>query len=355
VNHDGEEATLARLAAHLGPGAKIGDDAAWLDTAGLASGQLVATVDSQIDGVHVRCDRVAPQHVARRLVAVNASDLAASGALPRLGLLALAAPPGYDVDSFLAATAESLAQLGAELVGGDLARADQLVATLTLLGVPARRGPLLARSAARPGDRLWLGGTVGESAVGCALVAAGGGWRATDPAPHLPPGLVLEHRDAAQRALHRHLAPTPQLALGQHLAGLPRCAALDLSDGLAKDLTRLATASGVGATVDLAALPFSADYEVLCQHLDLDPLGLGLGGGEDYVLLVATAPAHNLTELGLVPIGWCESEPGLRARTADRAVRPLESSGWDHLGRLCPPAPKGRQEIAQGEAKRSPG
>lgn len=321
----GEEALLARLAAHLGPHHRLGDDAAWLP-----EHRLVATVDSQIDGVHLRLPSIGPRRLAKRLVAVNASDLAASAAEPRFGLLALAAPSGFDVDGFLAAAADALAAIGAELVGGDLARCEQLVVTLTLLGRPSAEERRLARSNARAGDRLWVGGTLGESAAGCRLVARGARWLDDDADPLLPPGLPERLADPARRAIERHLAPRPQLELGLALGRLERVAALDVSDGLTKDLARLLDASGVGATIEAAALPLARGTEDLAVWLDADATELALAGGEDYVLLAAAPPEEDLSALGCHLIGIIDAAPGARLRRDGHTV-PLDRGGYDHF------------------------
>jgi thiamine-monophosphate kinase len=302
----------------------------------------VATVDSQIAGVHHPAD-LDPALVARRLLAVNLSDLAAAGADPELALLALAAPPGFDHRRFLAAFAAAADDAGVALVGGDLASCpERSVATLTLLGrLPAGRAPL-ERAAGRPGDRLWLGGRLGASAAGRLLLARGA--RVTlRGAPDEPPALAYELPegffpglgDAARRALRRHLLPLPQLALGRALAegagaGV-RTAAIDLSDGLARDLGRLCRASGAGAEIDAARLPIAAPVPVLAVWLGEDPLELALEGGEDYVLLF-TLPEGAAPPAGFActRIGRLTEDPAVVLVTREGTV-PLAPAGWDHL------------------------
>ncbi len=262
---------------------------------------------------------------------MNLSDLAAVGAAPGFALLALAAPAGFDHRRFLRAFAAACRGAGVALVGGDLARAPQLVATLTLLGRRRPGGRWLRRDAARPGDALWVGGTLGESALGRLLLARGATWH--HGRVELPADLVGDAATAraARRAVRRHLLPRPQLPLSAELARRRRCACLDVSDGLARDLGRLAAASAVGATVEAAALPIPRGARALAAALGVDPFTLALGGGEDYVLLF-TLPAGAPAPPGCARIGTIDGQPrrGLRLREGDR-VRPLPPLGWDHL------------------------
>lgn len=309
----------------------LGDDAALLP----AVGPWAATVDSQIAGVHYPPD-TDPAVVARRLLAVNLSDLAAMGAEPAYALLALSVPPGFDHRRFFTALLAACRAHGVTLAGGDLARHPATAtSTLTLLGRRPAGGRWLRRGAAAAGDVLWLGGTVGESAAGRMLLAAGArlvGARAAGrvelPERFAAPAAMAR---TAARAVRRHLAPSPQLALGRALGRLRRAAAIDLSDGLALDLARLARESGVGAEIEAERLPLARGFGALCERLGCDPLALALGGGEDYVLLFAlpagvSPPAeHSCSAIGAVT----------RAR-ALRWVRggrrtPLPRLGWDHL------------------------
>lgn len=318
---------LRRHAAGAG-GERIGDDAAFLP----AGGPWAVTVDSQIEGTHFQPGLPLPV-IARRLLAVNLSDLAAVGARPRYGLLALAAPPGFAHRTFLRAFVAACRRYRLELVGGDLARGPVISASLTLAGEPVARR-WVERRGATPGDGLWLAGTLGESAAGQRLLADGA--RLEGRAVRLPAGwrrAATRLKTAARRAVRRHLAPTPQLELGAWLAHRARRAAIDLSDGLAKDLARLCSASGVGAVVDPAALPTPAHFVELSDRLDADPLQLALSGGEDYLLLFTLAPRVRPPEK-LFPaarkIGVITAEAGLQIeRQGTKAV--LSPDGWDHL------------------------
>ena len=184
---------------------------------------------------------------------------------------------------------------------------------------------------------LWLGGTLGESALGRVLLARGARWRggrvelpATLERLLAAAGLGPRATAAARRAVRRHLLPEPQLALSAALARRRRCACLDVSDGLARDLARLTRASSVGATLEAAALPAPAALPPLARALGEDPATLVLGGGEDYVLLFAL-PRAEPAPPGCHRIGKLEARPGLRLRDERGAVAPLPALGWDHL------------------------
>lgn len=321
-----EDRLLGWLQRRLGPEHRLGDDVAFLDE----GGGIAVTLDHQIEGVHF-LPHVPPEVVARRLAAVNLSDLAASGAEPWLAFLALAAPAGFPHRRFLDGLLGELARFGVELAGGDLASAPRLSSSLTLLGKRRAGGRWIRRNGVRAGDRLWLGGPVGESLAGRELVRRGAGWeRGRAHLPEslgLPPALVA----AARRAVRRHLLPSPQLELGAWLARRRSGGGLDVSDGLSRDLHRLCRASGVGARLDLAALPQEGATRRLLEQLGLDPTAAALGGGEDYVLLFSLPPRVAPPErFGARPVGLALDHPSVEIATP-HGVEPLAEAGWDHL------------------------
>lgn len=322
----GEDKLLRWLRARL-DSKLIGDDAAVLPE----KGPFAVTVDSQIAGVHFEPD-LDPAHVARRLLAVNLSDLAATGADPKYAFLALSAPPGFDHRRFFRSLLAACRRYGVKLAGGDLAKSPQVVTTITLLGTRHEGGRWLHRSGAQPGHDLWLGGTVGESAAGRRLIARGA--RHHGPRIDLPPDFSAPRSilAAARRAVRRHLSPEPQLGLGQWLGRQKEAAAMDVSDGLARDLHRLCRESGAGAEITAESLPFADRFLSLCECLGEDPLSLALTGGEDYVLLF-TLPAGTSppSAFGCRRIGTITR--GARIRLIrDGASRSLDDGGWDHLG-----------------------
>jgi thiamine-monophosphate kinase len=303
----------------------IGDDAATLPRA-----ETAITVDHQIEGVHFPAT-LDSRVVARRLLAVNLSDLAAMGAVPLYAFLAVSSPPDRDIKGFLQALLKACKKAGVELAGGDLARGPVLAATLTLVGGKAPRGDWVRRSSGRQGDRLWLGGPVGQSALGRHLLAGGADFQKSRV--HLPldlaadPGLAR----AARQAVRSHLFPSPQIELGLWLSRRARAAAIDISDGLSLDLHRLCRESGVGALLQAGGLPTTRRFPELCDRLNLEPLDLMLAGGEDYCLLFALpASVRPPDSYRCTRIGELTRDSAIRI-VEDGQAKPLEARGWDHL------------------------
>lgn len=306
----------------------IGDDAAILPP----GGPFAVTVDSQISGVHFVAD-LDPAILARRLLAVNLSDLAATGATPAYAFLALSTAAGFDHRRFFRSLLAACRRHDVTLAGGDLARSPGgTIATLTLMGTKPEEGRWLRRGGARPGHDLWLGGPVGESAAGAILVARGA--RLAGSHVELPgafDGAPPSLRKAARRAVRRHLLPDPQLALGAWLGRQEEGAAMDVSDGVACDLHRLCRESAAGAEILADALAFPARFFALCEAIGSDPLTLALGGGEDYVLLF-TLPAGTAppAPFGCRRIGRITRERRIQL-VRDGLRGDLPALGWDHL------------------------
>lgn len=322
-----EDRVLAALRRR--PGTELlGDDTARLVAP--PGADWLVTTDSQIAGVHFPPD-LDPAVVARRLLAVNLSDLAAGGAAPSHALLALTSPDGASPRRFLEAFLAACLEGGVQLAGGDLARGPVLQGTATLLGTVPSGGPFLTRSGGRPGDTLWLGGTIGESAAGRLLLAAGA--RLTGAGAHIYLPTAFRSPEplatSARQAVRRHLDPTPQLDLGRWLRETGLASALDISDGLARDLPRLARSCG--AAIELAALPTPAGFESLVDALGVPAEWLALEGGEDYVLLFTLPPGLTPPKpFGCRPIGRLTVEDDLVLVT-EEGNRPWPHGGWDHL------------------------
>ena len=319
---DREDRLIDWLRRRLGQqpgGSLIGDDAAILPAGGPCAGLFAITVDHQIAGVHFP-PGLDPAAVARRLLAVNLSDLAAMGATPAHAFLALAAPPGFDHRRFFTALLAACRRHELTLAGGDLAsHPERLTASLTLFGTKHEEARWLHRSGARPGHALWLGGTIGESAAGRTLIERG---ELKEAFPSL--------QTAMRQAIRRHLEPQPQLALGRWLGAQQEGAAMDVSDGLARDLHRLCRASGAGAEIDAGALPLTHRFTKVCEAIGADPLALALGGGEDYVLLFTLPEGIEPREQWARRIGRIIKGNGVvLLREGSRSLLP--DLGWDHL------------------------
>lgn len=325
----GEEALIDWLRARqekLQPPSLIGDDAAILPV----SEPWVVTMDSQREGSHFFAGTDAAD-VAQRLLAVNLSDLAAMGAMPAFAFLALSAPRDFAYQEFLSALDGGCRSHGAVLAGGDLSRAATCHAVLTLIGRKPPSQRWLRRADARPGERLWVGGTLGEAATGLALLQAGG--RKPAAGSGLPSSLQLPRplQGPALAAIQRHRRPTPQLQLGQWLGQQTAGAAMDVSDGLAKDLHRLCKESRVGAEVDAGALPMAVGQRKICEFLQRDAEHMALTGGEDYVLLFSLSPdLEPPGHFSCHAIGRIVEGGSITLRKGNHSA-PLKPLGWDHL------------------------
>jgi len=331
----GEFELIARYFAPLAatrPGALgLLDDAALLDER--PGWSLVATTDTIVADVHFPAD-AAPADVAAKLLGVNLSDLAAMGAEPAGYLLALALPRTWAkrvaaawLEGFTAGLAASQSEHAIALVGGDtVATPGPLTLTLTALG-HVEAGWALLRSGAKPGDVVYVSGSIGDAALGLRVLRG-----------------EFASLDAARRAflLDRYGRPRPRLSLGRRLSGLAGAAA-DVSDGLVADLGHICTASDVAARIDADRVPLS---EAAAAAIGDDPalLALALTGGDDYEL-VFTAPAAAEREIAalarelalpLTAIGEIVAADRKAAAPrvlVERAGRPLAlpMAGWQHL------------------------
>ncbi|WP_237480841.1 thiamine-phosphate kinase [Lichenibacterium dinghuense] len=265
-----EDGLIARFFAPIaGPGGLgLKDDAALI--APPPGHEVVVTVDAIVAGGHFFPDDP-PGSIARKALAVNLSDLAAKGADPLGFTLALALPDGWTADwleGFARGLGAEAAAHGCPLLGGDTVKAGgPLTLSITAFGaVPA--GRMVPRTGARPGDRLYVSGTVGDAALGLRLRLDAG-----------PPPPWCEH------LLDRYLHPRPRLAL-RHALRAHASGAMDVSDGFVGDLVKMMRASGAGATVELASVPLS---EAARRAVDSDPsaFDVAVTGGDDYEILAS--------------------------------------------------------------------
>lgn len=303
----------------------IGDDCAVLSLGGRL---WCVTTDLMVEGVHFDLAYFTPYDLGRRVMAANLSDLAAMGADPRWGFLSLGMGPRPD-SAFLRGVIRGLSDLGKQyglsLAGGDTVRSPALILNLCIMGLAQGQGPLL-RSGARPGDAICVTGRLGASAAGLAWLQKGGD--SDDP--------------AALEAVKAHLRPVPRVAAGRALAQSGRVhAMMDLSDGLATDLARLAVASQVGAEVLAERLPVDRTTRELAQRLGTDPLEWALSGGEDFELLFTCEPAEvellaeivEEAEAGLTVtrVGRITRGTGVELVGPDKQRRQIAFSGFDHF------------------------
>lgn len=320
LRHLGERAVIARIRRAFGEKRAdillgIGDDAA------LVRGpeRLLLTTDILVEDEDFLLADHPPRRLGRKALNVNLSDIAAMGGRPLHALVALAMPGDIEaawLRQFVEGIRSAAREAGVALVGGDLSQSGKVMIAVTVTGearLPVRRG------GARPGDAIYVSGTLGDAAGGLRLIEKGGSRGVARPVRPL---------------VDAFLDPVPRLKLGAALAGGQLASAMiDLSDGLSVDLAHICEESGVGAEVEAERIPISAAL----KHFARDPLDMALNGGEDFELLFTVRPArraavealarrHGLTRIGTVM-------PGRRIYLVAPGgrKRPLRPGGFEHF------------------------
>lgn len=299
----------------------IGDDAAVVEPP--RNRLEVLTVDALVEGVHFDRRFTPPDAIGHRALAVNLSDVAAMGGEPRHALLSLALPATLALDDFdrMAAGFGQLARRHRlSLIGGNLARTPgPLVVSVTVAGTVKRRRALL-RSGARPGDDVYVSGTVGSAAAGLALLRAS------------------ETDAALASCVERYLRPEPRVRLGVLLGRNEAASAcMDLSDGLADAVTHVSRASGLGMIIDAAAIPTEDAAMARLARDGRDPLAAAITAGDDYELLFTVRPrlrnrlrtVVRQTDTTITRIGVCTIDRAALLRRGDR-LEPMPS-GFTHF------------------------
>ncbi|MDQ7029288.1 MAG: thiamine-phosphate kinase [Ardenticatenia bacterium] len=339
VGDVGEFGLIARLARIVGSERPdvvvgIGDDVAVLDVGGPR--WLVATVDAHVEGVHFLRHLITPQQLGRRALAVNISDIAATGGEPAFALVSLVLSESEEVEWLeelyrgLRAEAE---RAGVAVVGGNIARSPgPMIIDITLLG-HVRPEHMLRRNGARPGDVVLVTGTLGDAAAGLRLLL--------NPSPDLaaPYALPVAEREAL---VSRLMTPTPRLAESRVVARAGLATAMvDISDGLSSDVGHICTASRVGVRLWADRLPVSDSTRRVACLLGVPAWELALSGGEDYelcftvprrVALDLAARVTNETGTPVTAVGEVlPPEAGRRLVLPGGQDVPLEARGWEHF------------------------
>ena len=286
-----ERELVARIRRHLPPAPDwvlvgIGDDAAVVEPE--RNRVEVLSVDAIVEGVHFDRAFVPPDAIGHRALAVNLSDLAAMGAAPRLALLSLALPPALplpDFDAIASGFAALATRHQLHVAGGNLTRSPgPLMIDVTVMGTVKRR-QALTRRGARPGDDLYVSGTIGAAAAGLRLLQERRTHAVTeDTLTSASPVSRVAAGSEMERCIQRYLRPEPRLRMGMLLArNRAAGACMDLSDGLADAVHQMAEASGVGVSIDPCA-------RELFDARGLDAVTEALSAGDDYELLLASRP-----------------------------------------------------------------
>lgn len=300
----------------------IGDDAAAVSFA--PSRTLLASGDMLLEGVHFDLAYTDFYSLGWKSAAVNLSDIAAMGGVPRFFLTSIGIPSRITVEritDFYRGFKSLSKKHGVSLVGGDTCTSqNNLVISVTVLG-EVEPSKIVTRCGANPGDHIFVTGSLGDSAAGLELLKAGGRGRGT----------------GIRTLIQKHLRPVPRVEFGRAIA-VSGCASamIDISDGLSSDLLHICEQSKTGADIYAPSMPLSAalSNEHTLHHA---PLHYALSGGEDYELLFTVPPAKRKNMLSLkLPvseIGVMTRKKGLVLSDAQGHSEPFQPSGYDHFRR----------------------
>ncbi len=309
----------------------IGDDAAALFVS--PGKTLLATTDMLLEGVHFDLSYTNFYSLGWKSAAVNLSDIAAMGGVPRFCLTSLGIPEGISVEQindFYKGFKTLIRKYKVDLVGGDTCSSEvDFAISVTLLG-EIEKNKMLTRSGAKPGDRVFVTGTLGDSAAGLEMLGSrgqgqGARGKGSQSAPRTPHSALVQ----------RHLRPIPRIEIGRKLA-LSGCitSMIDISDGLSSDLAHICEQSGTGADVYAEKIPLSKEIKSAVNQLKTIPLHYALSGGEDYELLFTVSSSKlkkfrslrvPAKEIGVITRGEIDiiHEAGERRR--------LEPTGYNHF------------------------
>ena len=313
----GESESLARTIGKLIQGEYAivgpGDDAAVVSS---ADGRFVVTTDTMIEGHDFNLDWSTGFDLGFKAIASNVADVAAMGAKPTALVVAIALPGHTQIswlEDFAAGLNAGLTQLAprASVVGGDLARADQVVISVTAHGDLEGLEPVL-RSGAKPGDILAVAGTLGKAAAGLSLLQSE----------------IADAKNAFDELVSIQLRPMPPIPAGVLANKAGATSMLDVSDGLAKDASRIAKASGVTVQIDKSALlGFEAVLELAALRLEVTTEDWVLFGGEDHALLATFTEGSSIPK-EFKPIGRIIASSGVLVLLDDIE---LQANGWDSI------------------------
>jgi thiamine-monophosphate kinase len=313
----------------------IGDDAAVLRPR--AGSDTVITADLLVEGIDFRLDglgafQTSARDIGHKALAVSLSDIAAMGARPRFYLLSVGVPAALwrsnFLEEFYAGARALAARHGISIIGGDTSRTPERAVVDSIVHGEVRRGRAVLRSGARPGDQIFVTGSLGGAAAGLRILES----RTTQRSP-------AKMSRAQRRLVERQTRPTPRVDWGA-LLGEKRLATamIDLSDGLSSDIAHLCRESRVGARIDASLLPIEPLLKST-RASEADALSLALDGGEDFELLFAVSPRNVPKlprEVGGVRVTRVGEITGARGKiriVEGGRERPLRPGGFEHFKR----------------------
>ncbi|MDR3631824.1 MAG: thiamine-phosphate kinase [Desulfocapsaceae bacterium] len=304
----------------------IGDDCSVFG----GPGPWLVSTDMLVDGVHFNRDWHPPRLLGRKSLAVNLSDIAAMGGIPRYILLSVSLPPGLSSEwlfQWLGGVAEILSEYDCALIGGDTVTGSELNISVTVLGEQHPAGSLY-RSGAGAGDTVYVSGVLGSSAAGLAILK------------HMEHNAEQGLKDTWQTLVDAHLDPVPQIQTGQILCASGWVTSMqDISDGLATDLSHICKESAVSALILAEKLPNHPVLDDVCEALNIRKLDCILRGGEDYQLVFTVRKGGEKTVEDLLqgqgktayPIGTIEKGRGLFLEKSPGIRQEITFQGYEHL------------------------
>jgi thiamine-monophosphate kinase len=317
----------------------IGDDAAIIAQSG--RGETVVSADLLVEEIDFRLETMPPRLLGHKALAVSLSDIAAMGARPRWSMLSIGVPREIwetpFVDDFYDGFFALAARHKISLIGGDVSRTPERIVVDSIVIGEAARGRAILRGGARPGDHIFVTGTLGGSAAGLRLLSRGARlMRDNVPRPSKSRARSSEGR-AVEELLLRHLRPQARVEWGE-LLGAQRLATamIDLSDGLSSDLQHLCRESRVGAFIEAARVPVNSLISQLRDD-DFDPLALALDGGEDFELLFTVSPRdlkrlpREVCGVSVTYLGDVTNETGRVMLLEGARGRRLKAQGFSHF------------------------
>ena len=306
----------------------IGDDCSVFGKS--AQGAWLVSTDMLVDGVHFNREWHPPRLLGRKSIAVNLSDIAAMGGIPRFFLLSVSLPPWLPQEwlfQWLDGVSAILSEYDCVLIGGDTVTGKELNISVTVLGEQHPAG-VVYRTGAGVGDTVYVSGPLGSSAAGLEILKRTG-------------GDGLSRYTAWEVLVNAHLDPIPQVRLGQVLCASGCVSAMqDVSDGLATDLSHICKESGVGAVIREQGLPHLAMLDEVCEALQLRKADCILRGGEDYQLVfcVSRGKEKDLEEYVkkagdfiVYPVGTIEKGRGVSLEEGLGGCRDITFQGYEHL------------------------
>jgi len=250
----------------------IGDDVAVIE---MGEKALLITTDILIEGIHFERSWIDPFRLGEKALAVNLSDIAAMGGIPKHFLISLGLPktlPFSFISLFYHGLKKMANRFQVDLIGGDTSLSQKIIINICLIGEGIKKN-LLFRNGAKVGDNLYVSGTLGDAALGLKILQDKGTKRK-------PRGLI-----------DKHLSPNPRIELGQALGKKKIASAMiDVSDGLLSDIFHIIEESKVGARIWEDRIPLSSLYRRWVWTYSKAPYRIALSGGEDYELLFTASP-----------------------------------------------------------------